>query len=270
MQIKPDWRILTIGDGDLSFSLALKRQHRVEKLVATTLDTESVIREKYQDHGVDELKRLNVPVEFGVDVTDPNSWSESLESNFDLVFFQFPLIPAVGSKQAYEGGLSINARNRRLLHLYLKHCYLHFLDSKGLGLACISSKDVKPYTQWNIETALHPNTSMRYLGKQSFDISAFPQYRIRNVDRDKHVKDTSAFSYFWGRSNSLVPTSLNLEPFQTISGEHCAICRAGPFATLPEKEGHLASKKHKTMVKFDEDWQDYLQSQYNDNYKREA
>ena len=108
MRIDANWRILTIGDGDLSFSLELKRHHKVQHLVATTLDTEAQIREKYQHHGIDELERLGVNIEFGIDVTDPSSWADKISAEFDLVFFQFPLIPAVGSQQAYENGLSIN------------------------------------------------------------------------------------------------------------------------------------------------------------------
>jgi hypothetical protein len=37
-------------------------------------------------------------------------------------------------------------------------------------------------------------TSLSYVGKMAFNISEFPGYKIRNVDRDKHVKDTQGFT----------------------------------------------------------------------------
>jgi len=38
MYLNPDWTILTVGDGDLSFSNALYRHIKPKKLVASTYD----------------------------------------------------------------------------------------------------------------------------------------------------------------------------------------------------------------------------------------
>jgi len=267
MHFEPSWRILTVGDGDLSYSAAIAKHHKVASITATTLDSETVIREKYQDHAIDDLRALDIEPVFSADITDPRTWRERLKKSFDLVIFQFPLIPAIGSKQDYESGLSINLRNRRLLHLFLSHSEKFLLDDTGAGIACISSKDVKPYTEWNLETAIAVHTGMNYVGKHPFELSAFPGYLIRNVDRDKHVKQTKSFSYFWRRAGTDGQLPFETQQFQPLTGDNCQLCLAGPFTTEQEKDGHMNSRKHKNMAKFAKDWQDYLYSQYNDNDK---
>jgi 25S rRNA (uracil2634-N3)-methyltransferase len=99
MYIKPNWRILTIGDGDLSFSASVWQNFKPKQLTATVFDSQKTLEDKYQHHAIDLLKTdSNQQLLFGFDVTAPNTWPENWRNlkhqQFDLVIFQFPLVPA--------------------------------------------------------------------------------------------------------------------------------------------------------------------------------
>ena len=50
MILDKQWRILTVGDGDLSFSYALNSQVPQGQVTASTYDSAQTIRDKYQQH----------------------------------------------------------------------------------------------------------------------------------------------------------------------------------------------------------------------------
>jgi len=260
MYIEPSWRILTIGDGDLSFSLSLARHYRLRELVATVLDSEDKLIEKYKSDNLARLNALGTQVMTEFDVTNPETWHELKQKQFDLVIFQFPLIPALGSTAAFQQSYGVNTLNRALLRHFLKHSFEHFLDPTGAALAYISSKDVKPYIEWDMERSLHRGLDIRYLGKHEFQLDAFSGYRIRNVDRDKHVKDTLAFTHVWGRTEWSNPQLPLMKANEQI-GDCCIICRAGPFETEQERRGHLSGKRHRRLAEFDKQWQYYLRQE---------
>ncbi|MBQ4834815.1 MULTISPECIES: class I SAM-dependent methyltransferase [Pseudoalteromonas] len=256
MQLDPKWRILTVGDGDLSFSYSIKTYLQPQQIIASIYDSESTLREKYTSHALDKLKASNTPVLTEFDVTDKTSWSRLNGQTFDAVIFQFPLIPAFASHHEFkENSLSINTLNRRLLRYFLVYSQSIALDKQGPMLSIITSKDVKPYCEWNLEQTLHQSLDLNYLGQTEFDITRFPEYKIRNVDRDKHVKDTRGISYFWSPKHA--PVQPLTKP-SYLSESHCAMCRVGPFLTEQDKQAHLNSKKHKQMSKHEQAWQSYL------------
>ncbi|WP_019612922.1 class I SAM-dependent methyltransferase [Psychromonas ossibalaenae] len=256
MIIKKEWRILTVGDGDLSFSSALLKHHHPAYLTATVYDSLETMKDKYGDQFYQELKSRNNPVLFGFDVTNPRSWGALKKNSFDLIIFQFPLLPAFRSFDEYKSrgkDVNINTLNRRLLRSFLINSFSHFLDPKGQQLCFITSKDVKPYREWNIENDLHLHTDIHYLGSTAFDINMFPGYRIRNVDRDKHVKDTKGITYVWSQNvnNDLVE---ELQEALYQWDNCCTACRAGPFSTHSDRLEHNQSKKHLNMMEFKRLW----------------
>ena len=259
--INPHWRVLTIGDGDLSFSAALAKKLASGHLTATVFDSLQTLSDKYGLTHYQQLKSLGVDVVTGVDVTDPQTWQEigqSNQSKFDLVIFQFPLIPNNFSASQYQqlsAQGSTNTLNRWLLHCFVKHCFEHFLAPDGQRLAVITSKDVKPYRQWNIETSLCQELDVNYLGRCEFDITKFDGYQVRNVDRDKFVKDTQGYSYVF---SDCANTQLNLElPAYCTQQNYCAMCRVGPIDTQMDWQAHLISKRHRQMMTFEAQWQDW-------------
>jgi 25S rRNA (uracil2634-N3)-methyltransferase len=269
MYIKPHWRILTIGDGDLSFSASVWQNFKPKQLTATVFDSQKTLEDKYQHHAIDLLKTdSNQQLLFGFDVTTPNTWPESWRNlkhqQFDLVIFQFPLVPAFEDSQFFhnKGDISINTLNRLLLRQYLIHCVEYFLDPNGAQLCYITSKDVKPYSEWNIENSLNQGLEhIRYLGSMVFKIEDFPDYKIRNVDRDKHVKDTQGITYVWSpRTEEITKKKTEEEREQltenlfakTDQGQACCqMCKAGPFVSASDKALHERSKKHQLMQKYE-------------------
>lgn len=256
MIIKKEWRILTVGDGDLSFSNALLKYHQPSSLTASVYDSKAVMSDKYGLQFYQALKKQNTPVLFEFDVTDKNSWPDLQKNSFDLVIFQFPLLPAFRSFDEYKDkgeNVNINTLNRRLLRTFLINAFESFLDPNGQQLCYITSKDVKPYRQWNLENSLNLQTDIAYLGEIIFDINKFPGYQIRNVDRDKHVKDTQGMTYVWSKQDQH-PISDKLKKLQFHTQDHCTACRAGPFTTEIDRYQHEQSKKHQQMMAFEKLW----------------
>jgi hypothetical protein len=275
MHLKPNWRILTIGDGDLSFSASLWNHFKPAQLTATVFDSQQTLEDKYQHHAIKQLQTdSNQQVLFGFDVTDPKTWPESwsnLNKNnvehqqFDLVIFQFPLVPAFEDPEYFHkmGDISINTLNRLLLRKFLIHCSEYFLDPNGQQLCYITSKDVKPYSEWNIENSLNQGLEqIEYLGAMPFNIEDFPGYKIRNVDRDKHVKDTQGITYVW-RPKTGALTHNRISEYKFIEGliakshqgeEYCEFCKAGPFVSASDKSLHEQTKKHRLMQQYEDQY----------------
>lgn len=266
MFIKPNWRILTIGDGDLSFSASLWQHFKPTQLTATVLDSQQTLENKYQHHAIEQLKTdPNQQILFGFDVTNPKSWSNLTNQSFDLVIFQFPLVPAFEDPQYFHkrGDISINTINRLLLRQYLIHCVDYFLDPKGEQLCYITSKDVRPYNEWNIENSLNQDLEhIHYLGSIPFNIEKFPGYKVRNVDRDKHVKDTQGITYAWSpkttiadsSEGSIQGSSRELAAKSQLSEAYCDICKAGPFVSASDKTLHEQTKKHRLMQQYEQQY----------------
>ncbi|MBD1583023.1 Rossmann-like fold-containing protein [Pseudoalteromonas sp. S16_S37] len=258
MILEKHWRVLTVGDGDLSFSHALHSLIPCGQVTASTYDSEQTIRDKYQYHVLELLAKANIPYVDEFDVTDSNAWQRLAPQKYDLVIFQFPLIPAFSSHKEFQASeLSVNTLNRALLRQFLDNAHHFALDPNGPMLCYITSKDVKPYCEWDLEGALTDNSTVQYLGQQPFNIAQFPGYKIRNVDRDKHVKDTSGITYvFSAKPNQALVKHLHVPLY--LGDNHCSICRAGPFFSETDMQAHLDSKKHKAMQKHQQAWLNYL------------
>jgi len=255
-------RILTIGDGDLSFSNALALTVRPQALTATVYDSMACLEEKYGLENYQALRGNETQVLSQFDVTEPASWLGLDKHSFDVVIFQFPLIPNDASEQGFSASSKVgdaNLRNRRLLHLYLKHAQQYFLDPKGERLMIITSKDVKPYRQWNIEQSITANLTMNYLGQSPFKSDDFPQYKIRNVDRDKFVKQTLGISYYYSdKPQPQLAEQLLMPEYLTDHNHYCAMCRVGPMRTTSDLTAHQHSKRHLKMSGYEQRWHEFI------------
>lgn len=262
MIINKGSRILTVGDGDLSFSRALAQNKAPSHLQPTVYDKESTVRDKYRNNAIDDLLKAGITPLFEFDVREQDSWQSLATAKFDLVIFQFPLMPAVGSSKSYHQGPSLNIRNRLLLRQFIKNAARYALEPNGAQLIYITSKDVKPYRDWNIEDLANGLADISYLGRCKFQQAAFPDYMVRNVDRDKAVKDTQAYTYVWSL-NSEHAMKARLENYVQKGDRACDICRAGPFASNDEKIAHEQSARHIRMMKFNQEWLAYIQLESN-------
>ena len=97
-----------------------------------------------------------------------------------------------------------------------------------------------------------------------FDISRFSGYKIRNVDRDKHVKDTSGITYVFSPKSSFIEPQLakQLVKPSYLSPNHCPLCRVGPFIADEDQIKHFKAKKHLQMLRLESDWQHWLNTFY--------
>lgn len=255
MYLDPDWRILTVGDGDLSFSSALHTHIRPRLLEASVYDSETVLLDKYARNELSSLRSRGVPVHTGMDITRAAS-ARIPGKKFDLIIFQFPLInPCSSNREFQRRGPEIhpNTLNRRLLRWFLIHSFQYLLDEDGAKLCYITSKDVKPSCEWNLEASLNRDLDIPYLGSMRFRLEAFPGYRIRNVGRDTIIADTRATTYVWGHeAPPELQKNLSFEPW--LKPNHCAICRAGPFVAEENRTKHFSSKRHEMMQAFEDRW----------------
>jgi hypothetical protein len=86
---KDKTRILTVGDGDLSLSLALARAYgNCVSLTASVLDSEEDMLKAYPDAPIKELKSLNVEVLYGLDATQIHEKFPT--KSWDLTCFHHP------------------------------------------------------------------------------------------------------------------------------------------------------------------------------------
>lgn len=261
MQLEPDWQVMTVGDGDLSFSHSLFKSLGIKRLTPTVLDTEKALKNKYSDNAIEALENAAIFPLFEFDVTKEALWQQNIKAIYDVVIFQFPLIPAVGSKEAYLAGPSLNVRNRYLLRQFIQFAAQYALSAEGKKLIYITSKEVKPYIDWNIETLVDDKQSIHYLGRQRFSEKPFLQYRMRNVDRDKVIKSTRSYTHIWslnGNDQQLV----NLERRPSFGHKGCDLCCAGPFTTAQEKSAHVASARHQRMTSYDAQWQQLISQEH--------
>eukprot|EP00397_Hematodinium_sp_SG-2012_P060831 GEMP01079742.1.p1 GENE.GEMP01079742.1~~GEMP01079742.1.p1 ORF type:complete len:294 (+),score=44.00 GEMP01079742.1:52-933(+) len=217
-------RILTVGDGDFSFSNSLLDLDPKE-LCATCYDGENTVCAKYASarSSIDAI-RAHHQCLCGVDATQLPA--EVTSRQFDRVIFQFPLVPPV-TKDAWKTGVDVALLNRELLLGFLKQVEPLLAHD---GLVMITSKDVKPYLTWRIEWALSPHTnSLKYLGKLPFNPDAFSQYKFQNVQRDQKVKCTMAYTYLYGWN---APNDPELIPPVSVlsTALYCDVCPAGPFS----------------------------------------
>ncbi len=257
MYIKPHWKVLTIGDGDLSFSRSLVEDHQHTDIVASTLDSQATIRSKYSQQDIDWLADKGINTVHQLDVLDWSSIPDDMKHVFDLIIFQFPLIPASSSLKGLGSSIQLNTNilNRLLVVNYIKCCFSDLLSPIGANLCYLTTKDVKPYSDWNLEN-LHPlPKGVQFLGQTEFELSKFPSYRIRNVERDKLVKATQSYTLVWGKDGDI---NLKLSISPKHKEMHCSLCGKGPFKSQIDISNHQNSKSHVRKANYEEQWLNFL------------
>jgi 25S rRNA (uracil2634-N3)-methyltransferase len=142
---RPGQRILTVGDGDFSFSRALAEALSLPPaaaaeqsngaplllplclaLTATTYDTYAVVLDKYgaaAETALQGLAALGATALHGIDATQLHNFHDILKPcSYDRIVFQFPLAPPHTSRQEAEAAQStggVAVVNRLLLHDFL-------------------------------------------------------------------------------------------------------------------------------------------------------
>lgn len=132
--------ILTVGDGDFSFSMALAIQIGGPRIIATSLDSYREIVHKYGSaRHVIGLRRAGAAIYHEVDCTQLNESSFSLDQVSECVF-NFPHCGGGSTESDVE-------QNRTLLRQFLTSCVASLKPGTHI---LITLRDTPFYTSWNL------------------------------------------------------------------------------------------------------------------------
>ena len=229
--------ILTVGDGDFSFSLGLARKLMQSKgkengkktfLVATSYESESTLRRVYPDFDktLRELGDLGVHVAYNVDATQilqtlklsGKASKKNLERRFHRICWNFPCT-AIASGQ--DGQNKAMEENKDLVRNFVESSR-SVLTDRGDGELYVCHKTKPPYNQWNLEqVALEkqkpdakkndnssiPRPSLYYSGRIVLDRFLIPPYTPRKALDKKSFPCHDACFYIFAQDPTTIDRS---------------------------------------------------------------
>lgn len=149
--------ILTVGDGDLSFSLSIAnyfaKDNSADKLFATTHESYNSIVKTYKDgeSNIQELKKVGVSVYHQVDATNLAATRELDGHQFDIVIWNFP---CVRIDKGADGQVSELDQNKLLVSDFLANIQPYLKEG---GEIHISHKTIEPFSWWDIASIAEQN-----------------------------------------------------------------------------------------------------------------
>ena len=251
--------ILTVGDGNLSYSLSLATMYKDDgdkcQITATTYDSLEGLKAKYGDVKMEEtistLVSLKAKVLHGVDAT---SLSKSLGGmKFDLIIFMHPLVPSderfafIQSRGDHFATVIIN---RLMITKFLRSAQPFLADDNSE--IHITMKNVYPYSWWRIDKLAALAPPLQYLACVESDTSSLAHYESRNVERDQPFPLTASLTFIYGQR----PPQPTTERPGNFKCEVCA-CR---FSGKGDQGKHNASKKHQKRVDLEISWTEFLKT----------
>lgn len=208
---KAGMKVLTVGDGDFSFSLSLARFGC--HVTATSYETkETVFRVYHSVNIADTLAEMEslattttagngvaachdaVAVAYGVDATNLKGTLPSalVNSKFQRIVWNFPC-SAVAKGQ--DGQNQEMEENQRLVRQFID-CARHYCSG---GEIHINHKTKPPFSQWKIdEVAVSAASNVRFLGRAVLDRHLFPPYVPRKALDRKSFPCHDACTYIFG------------------------------------------------------------------------
>ncbi|WVZ65330.1 hypothetical protein U9M48_014711 [Paspalum notatum var. saurae] len=164
-------RILLVGDGDFSFSLALATAFGSgTNLVATSLDAYEDLKSKYckTESNVAELKRMGATVLHGVDAKKMKLQSDLKSRKFDRIVFNFPHAGFIGK----EDDMRMINSHRELVWGFFHNAVWLLRPSCEIH---ISHKIGSAYNKWDLE-GLASGASLVLVDKVPFRQEDYPGY----------------------------------------------------------------------------------------------
>lgn len=188
-------RILTVGDGDFSFSLALVRTLGPARIHISSYESRANYQTAYPKSGpqvLGELERMhNAQVHFQVDATRLQDAFPPSEYQFDFIVFNFPCVPM--GPPGKDGQMEDIHVNQQLLVEFARQAF-PLLETRG-GQLLISHKSKAAFKNWGItdlvtrESAFHPSKAL------VFDRCIFPGYINRKARDNKSFPVTDALTF---------------------------------------------------------------------------
>ncbi|KAL4151230.1 hypothetical protein PRNP1_008247 [Phytophthora ramorum] len=192
-------RILVVGDGDFSFSLALAVFLGGKNLVATCYDSKGDLKEKYPNAllNCDALETAGAQVHFDVDAThlQKESWL-GVGEPFQSIVFNFPHLGGATEEDV--------ANNQKLLRefFYSTRPYLH----PTRGQVLVSLRNTLFYNRWKVhEQAAASGFKMKRT--EPFDASIYSGYEPQRTHpasfRGEPPSTTGAHYFIFSLDQSL-------------------------------------------------------------------
>ncbi|KAG8049864.1 hypothetical protein GUJ93_ZPchr0009g1311 [Zizania palustris] len=169
--------ILTVGDGDFSFSRALATAFGSgDNLVATSLDTYEDLRIKYSkaESNITELKRMGATVLHGVNAKRMKDHTDLKARRFDRIVFNFPHAGFIGK----EDSVLVIYSHKELVRGFFSNAR-HLL--RPCGEVHVSHKSGWPYDSWDIEQ-LATESSHAMVEQVYFQKEDYPGYNNKRGD----------------------------------------------------------------------------------------
>ena len=219
-------RVLTIGDGDFSFSLALAQSIHFDRLVATSYESNESVLSVYKNAEQNIRKLREIGGEVMHDV-DGKNIQESLcgveyENSFDFIIWNFPCIRIMGGADAQAADIE---ENKDLVKCFFSSAK-RFLRQPPSSSMCtadtqlsfcgeihITHKTFEPFCWWNIVN-LAAESDFCYRGSVIFDRYLYPGYINRKA------LDNKSFPFF----DAQVKSNLNVSFLSNRQGNFFEIC----------------------------------------------
>jgi Domain of unknown function (DUF2431) len=197
-------KVLTVGDGDFSFSLALARFGC--KVVATSYESKETVRKVYSSVHIEDtlagLESLGAVIAYGVDATNLKGTLPTALANrtFQRIVWNFPC-SAVAKGQ--DGQNQEMEQNKKLVRDFVNNARIFCNDR-----IYINHKTKPPFNQWKIdEVVVSAADTVRYLGRVVLDRHLFPPYVPRKALDRKSFPCHDACTYIFDVIDNRLSTS---------------------------------------------------------------
>jgi len=160
--------LLTLGDGDFSFSLSLVHgHHRPDRLYATSYESLQSITSIYQncDSILQTLSSSGVQTFHDVDAANIAATIAIPKAHFDVVVWNFPCIAAITAGS--DGQVTEIEANKTLLRKFFSNVG-QFLKVRGRREVHITHKTIEPFSWWGL-TDIAVECGWIYRGSLIFD-----------------------------------------------------------------------------------------------------
>jgi 25S rRNA (uracil2634-N3)-methyltransferase len=179
---KSNRRILTVGDGDLSFSLSIanvfyeKKQKKLNRLIATTHESLQSITETYHNMEsiLSSLQNFGVKLYHNIDATQFEQYSFLPENSLDIVIWNFPCIRV---DKGADGQVSELELNQQLLRKFFQS--VKYILQRN-GEVHVTHKTIEPFSWWGL-TQIAAEEGFQLYGQIVFDRWNYPGYINRKV-----------------------------------------------------------------------------------------
>lgn len=198
-------RVLTVGDGDLSFSVALCERGRCASLTATTLEPDlETLQREYQGLDIRSHAARVADVRYGVDAR-----VLALSEKYDRIVFNFPCMPVARGRDGNSEGSGVAdaaalEENKALVRAFVDAATPRLAPGGELH---VTHKTKAPFSWWGLP-GLVAHAALAYRGALVFDRAAYYPYANRKARDRKSFAALDAVVYVYARAGDGAPATL--------------------------------------------------------------